>query len=172
MWANHDWMHIHPANLLNKPEILAHGSVLIDAFNRIVDHVDKHYFSQPNYLLLDGKLDFSIYEIGRFIGGRGGLDGACRAVDAIRPGARRAGHADIHFNRIVWGLSVLPGEMAACYAVLVARELGVASVRTSAWVIRADAWSNNASAGCRTTEASARSLRNWRSTSAECSNSG
>jgi len=72
MLANHDWMHIHPANFLNKSEILAHGSVPADALNRIVDHVSKHYFPQPNYLLLDGKLDFSIYEIGRFIGGTGG----------------------------------------------------------------------------------------------------
>lgn len=139
MLANHDWMHLHPANFLNKSEILAHGSVPTDALNRIVDHVSKHYFPQPNYLLLDGKLDFSIYEIGRFIGGTGGLDGACRAVDAIRPGARRAGHPVIHFNGRVWGLSVLPGEKAACDAVLVARELGVASVTTFAWLIRADA---------------------------------
>ncbi|HEU4751646.1 MAG TPA: glycoside hydrolase family 99-like domain-containing protein, partial [Armatimonadota bacterium] len=39
MWANHDWLNIHPAPFVNHPETLAKGRVSRAAFERLTDHV-------------------------------------------------------------------------------------------------------------------------------------
>ena len=55
MWANHDWLNIHPAAFTNHPETLAKGAVSRAAWDRLTTHVVAHYFSRPNYLKIDGE---------------------------------------------------------------------------------------------------------------------
>jgi len=138
MWANHDWLNIHPAKFTNRPETLAPGRVSRAAFDRIADHVVSRYFTQANYLRIGGRPYFSIYEMGTLVAGLGGMDAARDALDSLREKARRAGHGGIHLNAVAWGLTMqVPGCQLPPPAERV-RRLGVDSVTSYAWVHHAD----------------------------------
>jgi hypothetical protein len=134
MWANHTWTNIHPATFNNKAEPMAQGEVTRAAFERMTDHIVADLFTQPNHLTIDGCPYFSIYEIGRFISGLGGLDQAIAALDAFRAKTRAAGFPDLHLNIVVWGFAVLPGECTVRDPAAIAKRLGCASTTTYAWV--------------------------------------
>jgi hypothetical protein len=134
MWANHDWLNIHPAKFRDKPETLAVGRVSKAAFERLTDHVITTYFAQPNYLHMGGAPYFSIYEIGTFIAGMGGIEGAKVALDSFRARAKAAGHLGVHLNAVVWGVSVLPSEVALKDPAQVVQTLGFDSVTSYVWV--------------------------------------
>lgn len=134
MWANHDWINIHPAKFRDSPETLASGRITRAGFERLTDHVVREYFSHPNYLKIDGKPYFSIYETGTFLAGMGGLAPAKEALHAFQEKARKAGLPGVHINGIVWGVSVLPVEIKIKDPVQVVQELGMESVTSYAWV--------------------------------------
>lgn len=134
MWANHDWLNIHPVGFTNRPETLAKGRVTRAGWDRLTDHVVKTYFSQPNYLRVDGAPYFSIYELGTFIAGLGGLPQAKEAVESFRAKARAAGLPDVHVNGVLWGVRVLPSEIGISDPEKVIRELGLSSVGSYTWI--------------------------------------
>jgi hypothetical protein len=134
MWANHDWLNIHPSGFLNRPERLVSGRVSAEAFVRLTDHVIQRYLPRPNYWRVDGAPFFSIYELGTFIAGMGGLKAARAALDGFRNRARAAGFPDLHLNAIVWGVTVLPGEVKVDDPARIVTDLGFASVGSYAWV--------------------------------------
>ncbi|MBN8526778.1 MAG: glycoside hydrolase family 99-like domain-containing protein [Planctomycetes bacterium] len=145
MWANHDWLDIHPAKHVNRPQTLARGALSPEAFRRFTDHAIARYFGQPNHLLIDGCPYFTIYELGTFIAGMGGIEGAVAAIDDFRARVRAAGFPGLHLNVSVWSVCVLPSERAmGSRAQLDAlRRLGVASAGTYAWAHCID-WSRQA----------------------------
>ncbi len=140
MWANHDWTNIHPAQYLNQPAVLAPGAVTRATWEKLTDHVVEHYFSQPNYLTIAGRPYFSIYEMGTFIRGLGGIDEAVAAMESFRTKTRRAGFPDLHLNVSVWSVQVLPSEhlwpsQARLDTIL---RLNCASVTSYCWVHHLD----------------------------------
>lgn len=134
MWANHDWLNIHPATFVNRPETLASGHISAAAFERMTDHILTDYFTQPNYLKVDGAPYFSIYELGTFLASMGGLVGAKTALEKFRAKCRAAGLPGLHLNGVVWGLSVLPSEVKLSDPAQVATALGLSSVTSYVWV--------------------------------------
>lgn len=134
MWANHDWLNIHPAPFVNQPPTLARGEVSAAAFDRITDHVIAHYFTQPNYWRIEGRPYFSIYELGTFIAGVGGMAAAVAALRRFDDKTRAAGFPGVHLNAQVWGLKVLPSEVAVRDPASLLQTLGFASAGTYAWV--------------------------------------
>jgi hypothetical protein len=134
MWANHDWMNIHPATFTNRPEKLTTGAISPGSFERLSDYVLERYFTRANYLTIDGCPYFSIYEIGRFILGMGGVEEAKASLDRFRDKARKAGFDDLHLNAVVWGFDTLPGECAMRDAAEIVRYLGFDSVTSYAWI--------------------------------------
>lgn len=134
MWANHDWINIHPAKYRDQPETLASGRLSPAGFDRLTDYVIEHYFQHPNYLKIDGKPYFSLYETGTFLAGMGGVEPAKEALHRFREKAKRAGLPGIHLNGVVWGVSVLPVEIKIKDPVQVVQELGIDSVTSYAWV--------------------------------------
>jgi hypothetical protein len=134
MWANHDWVNIHPANFLNQWQTLAPGPLSADGFDRLTDHVIAHYFSRPNYLRVDGEPYFSIYELGTFVAGIGGLEAAREALDRFRAKARANGLGGVHVNAILWDLSVLAVEMKLSDPLRIVAELGLSSVGSYTWL--------------------------------------
>ncbi len=134
MWANHDWIDIHPIGWRNRPDLLSPGRVGAEGFRRIAATCVDRYFREPNYLRIGGAPFFSIYELGTFISGLGGLPQARAALDEFREMARRAGHPGLHLNAIVWGVTVLPSELKLDDPASVVRELGVDSIGSYAWV--------------------------------------
>lgn len=134
MWANHDWLNIHPATYVNRPETLASGKVSRAAFERIQNHIIPNYFACPNYLKFGGAPYFSIYELGTFILSMGGLDGAKAALEDFRQRTKAAGHRGLHLNAVVWGVTVLPSEIKVNDVTQVVRDLGLDSVTSYVWV--------------------------------------
>ncbi len=133
MWANHDWINIHPATYTNHAEVLAPGRISATEFERLTTYVIEQYFSQPNYLKIDGAPYFSIYELGTFLSGMGGLEAACEALERFRARTRAAGFPDLHLNVVVWGISVLPSEIKLSDPAQVIAQLGFSSTTSYAW---------------------------------------
>ena len=69
MWANHDWTDIHPAKMGSPPYLQFPGQVTPDTFEKITSLIVERYFSQENYLKIDGCPYFSVYELYRFVVG-------------------------------------------------------------------------------------------------------
>lgn len=134
MWANHDWQDIHPAKFAGPRPTLAKGVVSRAAFDRAVDHIIKDYFTQPNYLKIDGEPFFSIYEMMTLIRGLGGPDEAQAALDDFQAKTRAAGFPGLHLNGVVWGVRVLPNERTFANAAAMVAKLGIKSVGSYCWV--------------------------------------
>ena len=60
MWANHDWIHIHPAQYSHHPALLYPGAVTEHTFDYLTDYVIDRYFQHPSHWLLDGAPYFSL----------------------------------------------------------------------------------------------------------------
>ena len=134
MWANHDWINLQPAPLAGSGARVFDGAVSPAVFEELTEVVIERYFSQPNYLTMGGEPYFSIYELGTFIAGMGGLESARDALDGFRRRARRAGLPGVHLNGVVWGMSVLPSEVALLEPARVAEDLGFSSVTSYVWI--------------------------------------
>ena len=64
MWANHDWIDIHPATvggIGEQARLLYPGAVTRETFDCICDTVIERYFSHPAYWQVDGCPYFSVY---------------------------------------------------------------------------------------------------------------
>lgn len=110
MWANHELVDIFPYDPASDaaPERLKDGAIGIEAFRAMALHIIEHYFTQPNYLKIDGKPWFSIYELGNFILGLGGIDAAKAALEWFDAEVIAAGFPGLHLDAVIWGIAVLP----------------------------------------------------------------
>lgn len=134
MWANHDWLDIHPAKASMQAPLLASGKVSRQAFDRATDYVIERYFSQPNYWTIEGEPYFSIYDIGTLIDGLGGFAETRDALASFRERTVAAGFPGLHLNCVVWGIKVLPGEAGVAEPERVVPDLGFSSVGSYVWV--------------------------------------
>lgn len=134
MWANHDWLDIHPYRRGAPPKMLYSGKVTDQSFDRICDGVIKNYFLQPNYWKIDGKPYFSFYDLGSLLQSFGSTEATRAALNRFRAKAVAAGLPGIHLNAVVWGTTFLPGESApADYGRLV-QTLGFDSATSYVWI--------------------------------------
>src|SRR5665811_198041 len=53
MWANHDWLNIHPYTRGAEQKLLYSGKVSPERFDEICDILVNDYFSKPNYWKID-----------------------------------------------------------------------------------------------------------------------
>lgn len=134
MWANHDWVDIHPAKLHDPHQLLYSGRVTPDTFERMTDLFVRRYFGHPSYFLVDGAPYFSIYDLTRLLESFGGVDQTRAAFDRFRLKARVAGFPDLHLNAVVWGQAILPGETSSADPVDLVQRLGFDSVTSYVWV--------------------------------------
>lgn len=67
MWCNHDAIYAHPSPRLIVSPVLKSGAVTEEAFVNITNDFIKKYFCQPNYMKIDGKIFFIIYNVGKLI---------------------------------------------------------------------------------------------------------
>jgi len=134
MWANHDWVDIHPA----KRGVPAHchfpGKIGPDGWDALVDNVVNDYFVSPQYWKPGGLPYFSIYELDTFIESFGGLDGAAAALDLMRCRAREQGLPGVHVNAVIWAIPILPGEKGVDDPQAAVRALGIDSVTSYVWI--------------------------------------
>ncbi len=92
MWANHDWLDLHPYKKGSQQKLLFPGKVSPQSFERITDHVIRDYFSEPSYWKIDGKPYFSFYDLSRLVENFGSVPATRGAgpVSRSREGRRTA----------------------------------------------------------------------------------
>ncbi|SDE96171.1 glycoside hydrolase family 99-like domain-containing protein [Terriglobus roseus] len=133
MWANHDWIDLHPAKLDSPGKVQFHGGISRKAFDTMCERVVQ-LFQHPSYLKLDGEPYFSIYELFRFIEGMGGVSQAALALDALRQKARAAGFPGVHINAVTWGVKLLPGETEVQNLPQLLKQLRIDSTTSYVWI--------------------------------------
>ncbi len=107
MWANHDWW--------AWPAVTGKGGMRIavdgtrqpvwlyirhcpEDLDNVIDYCCEHYFCQPNYWRIDGKPNFVIYDIAKFIEELGGVDGAKMCLERMDRRAKKNGLGGIYFT--------------------------------------------------------------------------
>ncbi len=139
MWANHDWVDIHPAKLseggpANPPRLLYPGAISRPGWETIVRVLIERYFAHPSYWRIEGRPYFSIYDLGKFREGLGGIAAARDALDYLRDQVVRAGLPDVHLNAVIWSAGLLPGETAVRNPAELVRTLGFDSLTSYVWM--------------------------------------
>lgn len=134
MWANHDWVDIHPYKRGKDPQLLYPGMVTPQNFRKVTDHVIRDYFTQPSYWRINGKPYFSFYDLTNLLGNFGSVAATRAALDEFRAQAVAAGMPGLHLNAVVWGEPILPQEKAPADVAKLVRDLGFDSVSSYVWI--------------------------------------
>jgi hypothetical protein len=92
------------------------------------------YFSQDNYLNVDGCPYFSIYELYRFVLGMGSVEKAAAELQKFRDKVKAAGFRDLHLNAITWGVQLLPGQTEVADLKDLLARLNIDSTTSYVWV--------------------------------------
>jgi lysophospholipase L1-like esterase len=134
MWANHDWIEIHPYKRGTPQQVLFPGRVTPATFDKICDHVIKAYFLHPSYWRIEGRPYFSFYELSKLLESFGSVEATRAALEKFRGKARAAGLPGLHLNAVVWGQPILPGEKKAADPARLVHDLGFDSVTSYVWI--------------------------------------
>ncbi|WP_405058303.1 glycoside hydrolase family 99-like domain-containing protein [Kribbella sp. NBC_01505] len=134
MWANHQLVDIFPDRRTGVPGLLKNGALDRTAFEEMARHVISRYFSEPNYLTMDGRPWFTVYDLANFIDGLGGVAAARDALDWFRAETVAAGFPGLHLDAVLWSSAVLPTSSESPLVVDWVRELGFDSGTSYVWV--------------------------------------
>ncbi len=134
MWANHDWIDIHPYKKGTPRKVLFPGKVTPETFAKVGDHVIRNYFQHPSYWKIDGKPYFSFYDLTTLLASFGSVKATREALDTFREKARAAGLPGLHLNAVVWGRAILPGEKKPADPGKLVHDLGFDSVTSYVWI--------------------------------------
>lgn len=140
MWANHELVDIFPHGdpADETPRQLKSGAIDRQAFEKMARHIIDAYFSRPNYLTIEGRPWFSIYELGNLIRGLGGVDETAAALTWFDEEVRRAGFPGLHLDAVIWGIGVLPAAITSSDPAELVEQLGFRSATSYVWVHHAD----------------------------------
>ncbi len=134
MWANHNWVDIHPARLDGPRKLLYPGTVRPETFDRLTDHVIQTYFRHPSYWKIEGCPYFSVYELHTLVRSFGGLEATAEALKRFRAKTKVAGFPDLHLNAVTFGVRILPGETAVKDPAEMVARLGFDSITSYVWI--------------------------------------
>jgi len=95
MWCNHDPIYVHPASRQFLRPTLLPGELSPEAFKNGSDYFIKNYFWRPNYLRVDGKIFFVLWDLNKLIKSYGGLYGTKLILDDFRKRVRDAGLGEL-----------------------------------------------------------------------------
>ena len=133
MWANHDWIDLHPAKLDSTGVVQFRGGISGKAFDTMCDRVVE-LFKHPSYLKINGQPYFSLYELYRFVQGMGGVSQAVDALKGFQQKARDAGFPGVHINAVTWGVKLLPGEAEVKNLPELLQQLQIDSTTSYVWI--------------------------------------
>jgi len=103
MWANHDWINIHPCTFEHNPALLQPGLITPETWDAMTDMIIERYFQHPSYWMVNDAPYFSVYDLEKLIASLGGPEGTKAALKTFREKTVQAGFADLHLNAVVWG---------------------------------------------------------------------
>ena len=104
MWANHDAGYTWDYRLSSGEDTAVwQGTVTEEQFKIIGKRWIENYFTKENYYKIDNKPVISIYDLGNFVNGLGGIDKAIKNMDWLKAEAVKAGLEGVHFQLIMWG---------------------------------------------------------------------
>jgi hypothetical protein len=140
MWANHELVNLFPHDDPDDlhPQRLKDGAIDRAAFEAMVRHIVSHYFSRPNYLTVDGRPWFTVYDVPNFVAGMGGIDEAADALDWFNGEAQRAGFPGVHLDAVLWSSEILPTAATDQSPAALVPHLGFRSTTSYVWVHQAD----------------------------------
>ena len=124
MWANHDWADYFPAPF-GKPwnSWLPMRHTPRD-FDRVLDYCAEHYFRQPNYWRVEGRLFFSVFNPRLLLAQLGGPAGVRPLLDRADRRLQKAGLPSLHWNAmtadpaLVADLTAAGFHSTTCYNVI------------------------------------------------------
>jgi hypothetical protein len=96
MWANHPWTELYPAPLGAQQTLLSAPNSRY-AFEHATNYIIENFFGHSQYLKVEGRAYFSIYDTPSLVEGLGGLAPTRRLLDGFRERARDAG-IEVHLN--------------------------------------------------------------------------
>ncbi len=134
MWANHDWLDIHPARSDKPSAVLYPGTVTPETFEQMTDYIIETYFKHPCHWQIDGCPYFSVYELHTLIQSFGSLEATRAALERFREKTIAAGFAGLHLNAVTFGVRILPGETAVSKPEELVPLLGFDSVTSYVWI--------------------------------------
>ncbi len=134
MWANHDWVDIHPYTKGTEQKLLYSGKVSPERFDEISDFVVEKYFTKSNYWKIAGKAYFSVYDVQKFVESFGSMGAAKAAMNRMREKAKAAGLSGVHWNLVAWGNPILPVEKAPSNTPELIKMLGFDSSTSYVWI--------------------------------------
>lgn len=134
MWANHDWIDLHPYKRGTPRNVLYPGEVTPENFEKIGDRLIKDYFQHPSYWKIDGKPYFSFYDLTLLMRSFGSVEKTRAALDRFREKAVAAGLPGLHLNAVVWGRTILPSEKVPTNPARIVEDLGFDSVTSYVWL--------------------------------------
>jgi hypothetical protein len=134
MWANHDWIELHPYKKGAPRTVLYPGKVTPANFEKICDHVIHDYFKHPSYWKVDGKPYFSFYDLTRLLENFGSVEATRAGLDKFRAKVKAAGFPGLHLNAVAWGRPILPNEKVPVDSAKLVRDLGFDSVTSYVWI--------------------------------------
>lgn len=134
MWANHDYNDIFPYTAGKERKLLYPGKITPQTWDKMTDYIIEKYFKNSSYWLIDGAPYFSIYDLSKFIEIFGTLEGAAKGLDDFRKKTKAAGFSDLNINAVVWGQTILPGEIITKDPVEIVEKLGFNSFTSYVWI--------------------------------------
>ena len=97
MWANHDWKNVYPARSPDTAAVMLPQIHTLADFANVANYCAEHYFSQPNYLTLEGAPVFALFDAGKVIA-QLGRDGLKRGLALMRERAQKLGFESLHLQ--------------------------------------------------------------------------
>ncbi len=134
MWANHDWMDIHPMKWDVEPDILYPGAVTPETFDKMCDYIIDKYFKHESYWLIDGEPYFSIYDLQKLVECFESVEDTKIALDKFREKTIDSGFKGLNLNAVIWGQPILPGEVVPRNVKQLVRDLGFDSSTSYVWI--------------------------------------
>ena len=137
MWANHDWIDIHPVTYEDRikgPKLLYPGKISLKTWDRMTDYIIETYFKHPSYWKIENAPYFSVYDLTRFLDIFGSVEGAKQGMLTFREKVKAAGFDDLHLNAVVWGRTILPSEEPVENTIELVQELGFDSFTSYVWI--------------------------------------
>ena len=141
MLCNHHASLAHPIGRAFASQIGERCEITPERFEEMTDYCIENYFGRENYMRVDGKIMFSVFNISKFVEDMGSLENAANAIKNFRKKLADKGLGELYF-------SAMDGS-----AMFLADEKGVANtyskINEISKILTIDSWCTHLNGGMR-----------------------